>query len=87
MNPRIKNILTLIVKRSSFVLLLSLVLVLFISAFIFWKYLYTALNSQPEVNVKSKIGQIMLDKVIEYVDEREDKYRKSLKRKYNDPFQ
>jgi len=81
-----EKILSFIIKKSTLITFLILVLLLFVVGFLYWKYLYMALYFQPGVTVENKIEETTLDKIIKNIGEREEKYLKSLKTEYKDPF-
>lgn len=81
-----EKILLKIIKKSSFVLVLSLILFFSIVGFLYWKYLYLAINFEPEVTLESQIEKKVLQKIEEYINTREKGYLEGLKRSFSDPF-
>ncbi|MFH0987305.1 MAG: hypothetical protein V1841_00190 [Patescibacteria group bacterium] len=80
------KILSLLIKKSFFIVFLLSILLLFAVSFLYLQYLYSALNFQPQFVVENKIEDSTLDKVTKNINKREGQYLKSLKSQYPDPF-
>jgi len=89
MELKIEKILSSVIKKSSLVIFLISILLLFIIGFLYWRYLYTPLNIEPEADIEdieNKINRSKLNKLIKNINRKEERYRNSLKRKYSNPF-
>lgn len=89
MELKIEKILSFVIKKSSLVIFLISILLLFIIGFLYWRYLYTPLSIEPETETKvieNKINRDNLNTLIKKINRKEERYRKSLKRKYSNPF-
>ena len=89
MEFKIEKFLSSVIKKSSLIIFVILILLLFVIGFLYWEYLYIPLSSEPEIETEEigkKINESTLNKLIRNINRREERYHKSLKKKYSNPF-